>query len=178
VLFRSGDTAGVLSALENPDMRWGEKPAEARDALLLTTLSAAVAETRGLLGDHPSGWAWGRLHHGFFEHPLALSGKAAAKSWTVGPLPKGGSAPSVMHAGYRPEDFRITHGASFRMVVDLADLDSSRCINAPGQSGDPRSPHAGDLAPLWARGEYVPMLWSRAAIAEAAEHVIELTPGG
>lgn len=176
-LLAPGDTAGILAALEATDGRWGAEPAAMRDALLLATLAEAVAETRGLLGDHPDGWAWGHLHHGFFAHPLSLSGKAEAAGWSVGPVPKGGSAPSVMHAGYRPEDFRVTHGASFRMVVDLSDLDASRCMNAPGQSGDPRSPHAGDLTPLWAQGDYVPMLWSKDAVAEAAEHVITLAPG-
>ncbi len=53
-----------------------------------------------------------------------------------------------MHTGYRLSDFRCIAGASFRMVVDLADPDRSICVNAPGQSGDPRSPHYGDLAPL------------------------------
>ena len=81
----------------------------------------------------------------------------------VGPLPKGGSGSTPMHTGYRPSDFRITHGASVRLVMDVGEWDNSVCINAPGQSGDPRSPHYGDLAPAWAKGEYVPMLYSARA---------------
>ena len=52
----------------------------------------------------------------------------------------------------------------------------SRCINAPGQSGDPRSPHYGDLAPLWAKGEYVPLLYSRDKIDAATQTLIVLRP--
>ena len=63
-----------------------------------------------------------------------------------------------------------------RIVVDVGDWDQSRCINAPGQSGDPRSPHYRDLAPLWADGHYVPLLYTRAAVDAAAETIITLKP--
>lgn len=81
-----------------------------------------------------------------------------------------------MHAAYRPDDFRVTHGASVRIVMDVGDWDRSTCINAPGQSGDPSSPHYRDLAPLWAHGEQVPLLYSRAAVEGAAEQRIALVP--
>ena len=82
-----------------------------------------------------------------------------------------------MNAGYRLSDFRVTSGALFRTVIDVGNWDNSRCINAPGQSGDPRSPHYADLAPLWAAGKYVPMLYSKAAIDNAADLRIILMPG-
>jgi penicillin amidase len=94
----------------------------------------------------------------------------------VGPVSKGGSDSTPMNASYRPEDFRVVSGASFRMVVDVGDWDNSRCINAPGQSGDPRSLHYADLVPKWAAGDYVPLLYSLGAIDIAAELLIELTP--
>jgi len=81
-----------------------------------------------------------------------------------------------MNGSYRPDDFRLMLGASFRMVVDVGDWDRSLCINTPGQSGDPRSPHYADLAPLWAAGDYVPMLYSEAAVDKAAVRSISLRP--
>jgi penicillin amidase len=81
-----------------------------------------------------------------------------------------------MHTGYRPSDFRCNWGASVRMVMDVGEWDNSLCINAPGQSGDPGSPHYGDLAPHWARGEYVPLLYSRAAVDAGVTHRILLRP--
>jgi penicillin amidase len=122
----------------------------------------------------PSEWAWGRLHHGYFEH--ALTGVNCDGGFDVGPLPKGGSASTPMHAGYRPSDFRVTAGASFRMVIDVGDWDQSVCINAPGQSGNPHSPHYSDLAPLWATGRYVPMLYSREALTGQARGKLTLVP--
>jgi penicillin amidase len=55
--------------------------------------------------------------------------------------------------------------------------DNSRVMNAPGQSGDPSSPHYNDLFPLWAEGKYVPLLFSREAVDQAARLVIRLEPG-
>ncbi|MBN8898483.1 MAG: penicillin acylase family protein, partial [Rhodospirillales bacterium] len=66
--------------------------------------------------------------------------------------------------------------ASFRMVVDVGAWDEAKVINTPGQSGNPLSPHYDDLGPLWARGEYVPMLYTKAAVDAAAELRIALTP--
>ena len=68
-------------------------------------------------------------------------------------------------------------GASVRFVVDVGNWDASVCINAPGQSGDPSSPHYRDLAPLWAKGEYVPFLYTDAAVEAAVDFRVELTPG-
>lgn len=176
-LLLPGDVEGICRALEAPDDRWGGKPDSARDALLAATLAAAWQDAISRLGGEPSQWQWGKLHHGFFDHPLSpLLQSNPERSLNIGPLPKGGSSSSPMMAAYRPTDFRVTHGASFRMVVDLADFDRSVTINAPGQSGDPRSAHYADLAPLWAKGEYVPMLYTDAAIAAATRFTWSFTP--
>ena len=166
-LLVPGDVETLLGLLEQPDARVPD-----RDGLLRSTLAAAMADCRARMGE-PADWEWGKLHHGYFAHPL---GRVAAGLPDVGPLPKGGSGSCVMNAGYRLSDFRVTSGASFRMVVDVGNWDASMCINAPGQSGDPRSPHYADLAPRWAAGEYVPMLFSQQAVDAAAEEVIRLVP--
>jgi penicillin amidase len=171
-----GDVDGALAALEAPDERFGSDPTKARDALLGDTLGAAVAECRGL-GFDADNWSWGALHQGCFEHSLSKLNVKGVPPMNVGPLPKGVSGSTPMHAGYRLGDFRVTHGASVRMVMDVGAWDNSVCINAPGQSGDPRSPHYRDLAPLWATGEYVPMLYSSARIAPEITHRISLKPG-
>jgi len=166
-LLLPGDTETLLEMLE-------QHRVPGQDALLARTLAAAMDDCRTRMGEDPAQWAWGKLHYGYFEHTLATVAQGFPD---VGPLPKGGSSQTPMNAGYRLSDFRVTSGASFRMVIDVGDWDQSRCINAPGQSGDPRSPHYGDLAPLWAAGEYVPMLYSKAAIDNAADLRIILLPG-
>ncbi len=49
-------------------------------------------------------------------------------------------------------------------------------MNMPGQSGDPDSPHYRDLAPMWASGDYFPLVYSKAAVEAAAELKILLVP--
>ena len=190
-LMVPGDVDAILAVLEAPDARFGADPAQDRDALLATTLAAAFADCAARLGPDTTGWAWGRLHHAAFEHPLAgfavagfagagFAGAGFAGAGTaplnVGPFPHGGSGQTPMHTGYRPADFRTIAGASVRLVIDVGNWDASRAINAPGQSGDPRSPHYRDLAPLWAAGEYVPLSYSRDAVDAAAVLRIVLTP--
>ena len=162
----------ILEAPEKPPFRWNVAE---RDALIESTLEAAFDHARSLMGE-PADWRWGRLHHGYFEHPATRLNRDGAGGWDIGPLPVGGSRYTVMNAGYRLGDFRVTSGASVRLVMDVGDWDKSVCINTPGQSGDPRSPHYGDLAQTWAAGGFVPLLYSAAAVEAATGTVIRLIP--
>ncbi|MCQ4160571.1 penicillin acylase family protein [Roseomonas sp. GC11] len=169
------DMESLLRVVEQPDARFGADPVAGRDALLAECLLAAFRDCVERMGLCPTEWNWGRLHHGYFAHALqGLSPETAAMD--VGPFPLGGSAQTPMHTGYRPSDFRCNHGASVRLVMDVGAWDNSLCINAPGQSGDPASPHYADLAPHWARGAYVPLLYSREAVAAMEMQRITLLP--
>lgn len=143
----------------------------------MTSLQAAVAETEKTLGPDWKAWRWGALHHALFEHPLSMVvGDKLRGELNVGPLEKAGDGYTVSAATFRARDFRLTAGASFRMVVDVGQWDSSWAINTPGQSGDPRSPHYRDLADAWNKGDYFPLLYSRQAVEQATEKRIELKP--
>ena len=48
--------------------------------------------------------------------------------------------------------------------------------NVPGESGDPESPHYGDLLQDWAAGRYHPMPYSRKAVEAATVERIALVP--
>lgn len=178
LVMAPGDVASILRILEAPDPRLGAgDPARARDELLGATLAAAWRDAAARLGEATSGWEWGKLHRMHFVHATsAVKPPDHPLDFDVGPLAKGGGDSTPMMAAYRAADFRIHMGASVRVVVDVGAWDNSVCINAPGQSGDPRSPHYQDLAPLWAKGEYVPMLYSRDKIAAATTARITLTP--
>ena len=170
-----GDASAVLAVLERPGAAFGVDPVAGRDRMLRDTLAAAEAECAARMGTDPAGWRWGALHHACFTH--ALSRVNGHDEWDSGRQPIGGSGATPMAAGYRPGDFRLLAGASVRIVVDVGAWDRSVCINTPGQSGDPRSAHYRDLMATWAAGEYVPMLYSRAAVDAAAEEVTVLQPG-
>jgi len=167
----------IVAYLETPDAALGPEPQAARNRILLDSLGGAVADVTERLGADSSTWRWGRLHVAKFDHALIpLADKTTAAQLTVGPLAYGGAA-NVPHAAtYRRSDYHLIAGASFRMVLDVGNWDASRAVNAPGQSGDPFSAHYRDLAPLWATGQYVPLLYSRAAVEAATAEAITLTP--
>jgi penicillin G amidase len=176
-LLEPGDWDAILDAVESTGLLFAGDGAPARDALLRDTLADAVREARARMGEAASKWAWGRLHHGYFPHPLGpIAGAKRGEVPDIGPLPTGGSGSTVKFASYRPQDFRVMHGASLRMIIDLADLDRSLCLNAPGQSGDPRSKHYDRLAPVWAASDYAPMRYSKAAVDSATDYVWRLRP--
>ena len=161
-----------LPLLKNPASRWfGEDPRAGRDAVLAESFREAVAETRRLLGDDPANWRWGSLHRTGFRHPLADMDE---KLFGLPVFEVGGDG-STVHVK-TGDGFGVSHGASFREILDVADWDRSVATSAPGQSGQPGSPHYGDLLPLWARGEYFPLLFSREKIEAASEERLILEP--
>jgi penicillin amidase len=163
-----------LPLLRNPTSRWlGEDPRASRDAVLVASLREAVAETRKLLGDDPAKWRWGALHRTGFKHPLAAMDE---KLFGLPVYEMGGDGSTVhVTAG---DAFDVSHGASFREILDVADWDRSVATSVPGQSGQPGSPHYGDLLPLWAEGRYFPLLFSREKIEAASRERLVLEPAG
>jgi penicillin amidase len=167
----------VVSYLQSPGPALGDDPAAAREAVLRSSLRAALDELAERLGPDMAAWRWGDLHHIHFVPPAAVLAEPGLRErMSHGPTPLPGSAFTVAASTYRMDDFAVTNGASVRMVLDVGEWDNSRVINTPGQSGDPSSPHYNDLFPLWADGRYVPMLWTRKAVEGAASRVIQLTP--
>lgn len=72
----------------------------------------------------------------------------------------------------------MADGASYREIMDTADWDRSRVTNVPGQSGQPESEFYGNLLPLWDKGAYFPMLYSRAKVDQNTPHKLTLNPPG
>ena len=167
----------VVDFIEHPQAWLVERPRERREALLTSTLGAAYRELLTHLGSDPGRWRWDALHYNLSEHPFAAVVDAAERAHlNVGPLPKDGDAFVPSQSAYRAADFLDTSGPSVRVVIDVGHWDGSWAVNHPGQSGDPDDPHYRDLAELWRRGEYFPLLYSRAAVEQSAERVLRLVP--
>jgi penicillin amidase len=172
-----GAPYAVVSYLRSPDAMLGEDPVAGRAEVLLASLGAALDEIAALLGPDVDAWRWGDLHQAHFVPAAAALAAPELRARMVhGPLPLRGSSTTPCAATFRMDDFAAITGASFRMVLDVGAWDNSLVINSPGQSGDPESPHYGDLFPLWREGRFVPLLYSRAAIDEVTQQVIELRP--
>ncbi|MGE6742887.1 penicillin acylase family protein [Allorhizobium pseudoryzae] len=172
-LLIPGDFDRLLALLQTPEPAWSTKE---RNALMLSTLAKGWDDCATRLGSDAAAWRWGDLHRALFEHAASRVKPAAEAEWNVGPLAVGGSRSTPMHAAYRLGDFGVNAGASVRLVMDVGSWDESVCVNTPGQSGDPRSPHYADLSGPWSRGDYVPLLYSRDRVEEATVHLIRLLP--
>ncbi len=176
--------AVVERLLEDPDDPWWddvrtEDVVEDRDDVLEQALRDARDEMTRRQARDPGEWSWGHLHRLELRSPsLGESGIGPVErlvnrdGWQVG----GGSSTVDATAWDAAEGYQVTSAPSMRMVVSLADLDDSRWINLTGVSGHPGSEHYTDQTDLWARGETLPWAFSAEAVADAAEHRLELVP--
>ena len=177
MLIRAADTEVLLDSMERPDTLLGSGAAAKRNEIIEKSLILAWTDMQKLGGGEPSTWQWGKLHHSLQAHPLANAADEATKArLNVGPFPKQGGSDTVNLSSYDPTTFRQLGGPSFKVVMDVGNWDNSRAMNTPGQSGDPASPHYRDLAPMWLKGDYFPLLYSRAKVEAATVRRIELVP--
>ena len=173
---RSLSTVKLIGWLTAPDGRFGADPIAGRDVLLLRSLDRALFELRRRIGPEMNDWQYGqdRLKHVLLTHPLsdAVDAKLRARL-DLGPLPRGGYAHTVNSTS---DNDNQSSGASFRIIADTADWDSSVGTNTPGQSGDPDSPHYRDLFEPWADGRYFPVFFSRSKVESVTESKSTLGP--
>jgi len=168
--------AFVIERLSAPDETWfGPQPVAARDRLVGEALAKALARTRQRLGDDASTWRWGDVHTSTQRHPLSRLGPAYAEAFDLLAVPRPGDSTTPNNTRAN-EQLEQIHGASYRHIFDLADWDRGVVTSTPGQSGQPGSPHYGDLLPLWAKGEYFPLAYSRAKVDEVQAHRLKLSP--
>lgn len=163
--------------LAYPTARWfGRDGVEARDEVLREALDAALDELASRMGDDMAAWRWGAIHRVRFAGRLALI-PGLDRLFTAGEVELGGDEQTVNQALFEPGvPYEVAVIPSWRMIVDLADLDASVGANTLGQSGNPASPHFKDQLDLWARGEHHPMPFSRRAVEAATRATLRLLP--
>jgi penicillin G amidase len=175
VLRHAGLTAGVgapvsdfvASVLAPSGAHWcdGDCGPMLRDAL-----GEAVRDLASRFGDDPAAWRWGDVHQAVFAHPI-LRNVPILGSLTTISIPSPGDDNTLDRGGTNAA-FQSVHGASFRGVYDLADLDRSLFVVTPGQSGNPFSGHARDFVQRWRDGATITLGPAAARIAGT----VRLTP--
>ena len=98
----------------------------------------------------------------------------ATRRFNIGPFATAGYPDTLMSTD--GPQLEVTNGPSFSAVYDVRNWDESVAQNAPGQSSSPASDHYGDLAKLWAAGEYFPLSFSDQAVEANAESTLTLLP--
>lgn len=152
---------------------------ETRDDILHNALEETVIWLERKLGKNMAGWQWGELHTITFENvPLGRFGiPAIAVLLNRGPYSIDGGNSVINATGWNWENPAPSRsGVSFRLIVDLSDVDKAQAIHATGQSGHPYHPHYTDFIEMWVEGEYHPVYLSEAAIAEQVVEQLILVP--
>ena len=186
--------------IEDPESPWWDDTTtptvETADDIARRAMDEAGAELRAAFGD-PDLWDWGRLHTATFREATIGTGSGIGPlEWyfNQGPVAVPGAAGAVYNSYYRlsraypdPSDpefeplgidqlFTVTTLPSYRLLLDLSDLDGARIIITTGQSGHPFSTHYDDQIDAWRNGETLPLHFTRDAIAAATVATLTLTP--
>ncbi len=119
--------------------------------MLRQALIAVVERLSAQFGPDPASWRWGDVHQAVFAHPVLGRMKLLGRL-TTARLPVPGDDTTVFAEGAPVGNLQSLHGPEFRAVYDLADLDRSLFVIAPGQSGNPLSRHAWDFLRRWRDG--------------------------
>jgi acyl-homoserine lactone acylase PvdQ len=92
-----------------------------------------------VFGNDQADWDYGNKHRVYYDHLADLT--------TVGGIPHRGQ--NTLNVG---NGWRVGGGPSWRLVADMSNIQTSYGIYAPGQSGNPFSPHFDDL--FWIQYAY------------------------
>jgi penicillin amidase len=170
-------------------------PAASAAEIAGKAIDGVAAEMRTAYGD-PAGWTWGRLHTVTFkEGTLGSSGILPLEWYFDAPARQVAGADGAIQNNYYqvsraypdpgdPGDrglgitqlYGVTNGPSYRLTIDMNDLDGARIVITTGQSGNAFDAHYGDLIPTWADGGTVPLPFSPGNVAASAAQTLTLSP--
>ena len=136
----------------------GEVGAEACAGALGRALDQAVARLSERFGADMKDWRWGRAHEARFRN-FFWSNVPVLSRLLATTIPANGGDDTIDRGGTSSasggDPFTDVHGPTLRMIADLADLDATRFMIAPGQSGNVLSRHYADLLRGWRDHGYV-----------------------
>ena len=171
--FWGHDTTTLLRMLENPEQsNWlNSSAAEA----LLKAMEMTTTFLEKTLGDNPKLWRWGKLHKMCLLHVIGAQ-KPFDKIFNIDEIEMGGDSDTLCQVNFEPGgDYGGTLiAASYRQIIDMGDFTKAKCISPVGQSGNLLSPHRNDQLEMWLKGEFKPMIWTKAQITEYQKYSCSL----
>jgi penicillin amidase len=164
-------------AIQNGETTWCDDvrtpEPETCATLLARTLDGALRQMGERQGSADVGrWRWDRVNAAVFPHAVFDRVPLLQRAFSRR-VPAGGHAFTINPVMPLRDDIYIS---SYRQIIDLAALDSSRFIIPAGQSGHVWSPQYDDLLPRWGKVEYLAMRFSREAVDAAQAHRLVLEP--
>jgi penicillin G amidase len=172
--------SALSSLLRNPTSEWFDNPAtpikETRDDLIRTSVIEALSELQSELGGELKEWQWGKLHTITFGHVFGAN-KLLAQFFNIGPFPIGGSHSTVNVGQYFiAHSYTSAVGPSMRQVFNLADINDTRTVLPPGQSGQVFSDHYKDQITLWLNGGFKSRPMENSMIESTCKSLLVLEP--
>jgi penicillin amidase len=143
-------------------------------------LDDALAELANAHGVDIASWRWGDAHYARFRHML-FDAIPVVREFANLRIAQDGSDFTLNRGTSRIASalpYASVHGAGYRAVYDLRNLDNSRFMQATGQSGNPLSPHYGDLNQRWRDGRTIFIAGTRDALVKGGASVLTLSPEG
>ncbi|GGJ53105.1 penicillin acylase family protein [Deinococcus roseus] len=145
----------ILGQLQNEGMYCKGPQSQNCAEYLSVSLENALKDISERLGDNQNNWQWGKLHKALSAH-VFKDNKQVGWIFNRETSTPGGLY-TVNVGSYNQKTYLQDHGASYRQIVDLSNMDNSLFVFSLGQSGNVFSAHYADLSPLWRSGEYLPM---------------------
>ena len=178
-----GERAGLITSIMTEHPEWctrGEAPpASDCRALSAEALARALDWIAARYGGDPGRWRWGAAHDAQFRHRI-FERIPVIRALIGARIPADGGNYTVNRGGFdvanEGDPFAEVHGAGFRAIYDLADLDRSRFMIAVGQSGNPFSGHFTDLVRPWRDFEYVRLAGTREELEGTGGRALTLVP--
>jgi penicillin amidase len=172
--------SAISHLFKNPESDWFDDintdARENRDDIIRKSVSDALSTLKSELGGELKEWQWGRLHAVTFRHIFG-SHALLAGFFNIGPFPVGGSHATVNVGQYFiAHPYESTVGASMRQIFNLSDINDTRTVLPPGQSGQVFSQHYKDQIMLWLNGAYKTRPMQTSIIESTCQEVLTLKP--
>jgi penicillin amidase len=154
-------------------------PVETCPEMLALSLGDALAWIEARYGSQVSRWRWGAAHHAEMRHRL-FSVLPVINGFGTLSIEADGDGRTVNKADMFVRDakapYAARHGAGFRGIYTLADLDASRFILSTGPSGHPLSRFYDSMLKDWRDVRYVTLARTREEAEKGAAGIIDLKP--
>ncbi|MCG3118784.1 MAG: Acyl-homoserine lactone acylase QuiP [bacterium] len=173
-------TRALEYLVQHPESPWFDQRdtpnVEAAPEIALASFRQMLQYLRTQRGEIMSDWQWGKIHQLTLQHTLGKH-ELLQHVFNIGPFAAGGSANTINKGEYLlTAPYALNAGPSVRLIVDLADPETSWSVIPGGQSGQLFSPYHHDQLSLWLQGKYRTVSMRREAIAANNKNTLVLTP--
>ncbi|MFK7901728.1 MAG: penicillin acylase family protein [Nitratireductor sp.] len=181
--LKHGNVTRVLSALNSrASYSWCDDVTSRRfiscESIIRKALDLAVLELNQKYGSNWNNWLWGEAHKAVHVHQPFGSLPIINKLFNLTNPIAGGKYTLLRSTNSfnKKDPYATSHGAAYRAVYDLEDLDNSRYIISTGQSGHVLSKHYDDMNALWSQNKYILMSTKEADYKPSALGELKFSP--